>query len=193
MTDINIRYVTDNKDNAYYPITHIDAVEGFDLLEFEDMANIKEDLNNVWDQSNNTSGQLSSLQNKLSSLESTISNMVKDTGWINMELLNNTIPYGSTSVPQVRMISFNGVSFITLKGALKGLTSNNMDIAKVPNEIAVMLKSDISFAQNMSVSSGTAHFTRMSLKSDGILKIERATLSAVTEAQWFPIDMTAMI
>lgn len=193
MTEINIRYVTDKKDNEYYPITHMDAIEGFDISQFEDMADMKEDLESIWDQSNDTSGQLSSLQSKVSSIESSISNMIRDTGWMNVQFLNNTTAHSSSEAPQARLVSFNGVNFISLKGAFKGLTSNNMDIGKIPNEISSVLKKSIPFAQNMSVSEGTAHFTRMRLSSDGIIKIERATLSAVTEAQWFPIDTTIMI
>lgn len=193
MTEINIRYVTDKKDNEYYPITHMDAIEGFDISQFEDMADMKEDLESIWDQSNDTSGQLSSLQSKVSSIESSISNMIRDTGWMNVQFLNNTTAYSSSEVPEARLVSFNGVDFISLKGAFKGLTSNKMDIGKIPDEISSVLERDISFAQNMSVSGGDAHFTRMRLSSDGIIKIERATLSTVSENQWFPVDTTIMI
>ena len=193
MTEINIRYVTDDRDDKYYPITHMDAIEGFDISNFEDMDDIKEDLENIWDQSNDTSGQLSSLQSKISSLESSISNMIRDTGWMNVQFLNNTTAYSSSETPQARLVSFNGVNFISLRGSFKGLTSNNMDIGKIPNEISSVLKRSVPFAQNMSISEGTAHFTRMRLSSDGIIKIEKTTLSAVTEAQWFPIDTTIMI
>ena len=96
MTEINIRYVTDERDNKYYPITHMDAIEGFDISNFEDMDDIKEDLENIWDQSNDTSGQLSSLQSKISSLESSISNMIRDTGWMNVQFLNNTTASSSS-------------------------------------------------------------------------------------------------
>lgn len=193
MTKINIRYVTDKKDNEYYPITHMDAIEGFDISQFEDMADMKEDLESIWDQSNDTSGQLSSLQSKVSSIESSISNMIRDTGWMDVQFLNNTTAYSSSEVPQARLVSFNGVNFISLKGAFKGLTSNNMDIGKIPNEISFVLKRSVPFAQNMSVSEETAHFSKMKLSSDGIIKIERATLSTITEVQWFPIDTTIMI
>lgn len=193
MTEINIRYVTDKKDNEYYPITHMDAIEGFDISQFEDMADMKEDLENIWDQSNDTSGQLSSLQSKVSSIESSINNMIRDTGWMNVQFLNNTTEYSLSEVPKARLVSFNGVNFISLKGAFKGLTSNNMDIGKIPNEISSVLERNISFAQNMSVSGENAHFTRMKLSSDGIIKIEGATLSTVLENQWFPVDATIMI
>lgn len=193
MTEINIRYVTDDRDNKYYPITHMDAIEGFDISNFEDMDDIKEDLENVWNQSNDTSGQLSSLQSKLSSIESSINNMIRDTGWMKVQFLNNTTEYNSSESPQARLVSFNGVNFISLKGAFKGLTSNNMDIGKIPNEISSVLKRSIPFAQNMSDSGENAHFTRMKLSSDGIIKIERATLNTVSKNQWFPVDATIMI
>lgn len=193
MAETNIRYVTDERDNIYYPITHMDAIEGFDISGLEDINDIKEGLENVQDQSSNASNQLSSLQNKLSSLETTINTMVKDTGWMNITLLNNAVPYSSTTTPQARMISFNGVTFVSLKGAVKGLKSNKIDIGKLPDEISVMLTNDISFAQNMFVSGDTAQFTRMRLNADGTLKIEKATLDTITESQWFPIDITIMV
>lgn len=193
MTEINIRYVTDDRDDKYYPITHMDAIEGFDISNFEDMDDIKEDLENVWNQSNDTSGQLSSLQSKLSSIESSINNMIRDTGWMKVQFLNNTTEYNSSVAPQARLVSFKGVNFISLRGAFKGLTSNNMDIGKIPNEISSVLERSIYFAQNMSDSGENAHFTRMKLSSDGIIKIERATLSTVSKNQWFPVDATIMI
>ena len=193
MPEINIRYVTDDKDNAYYPITHMDAVEGLDLLEFEDMSNIKEEISNVSNQSSNTSAQVTNLQNQLNTLISTVSGLVQDSGWQDIELLNGAIPYASNSVPKARLVSVNGVFFLSLKGAIKGITETNIDIAKIPLSMSALVKETKPFAQTMSVSGGIAQFTRMSLKTDGVLKIDRTTLSTVTEGFWFPIDVTIML
>ena len=193
MTDINIRYVTDNKDNAYYPITHIDAVEGFDLLEFEDLTNIKEDLDNVWDQSSNTSEQVTSLQNQLNTLKSIINGLVQDSGWQNIELLNGAIPYESNSVPKARLVSVNGLFFLSLKGAIKGITTTNIDIAKIPLSMSSLIKETKPFTQTVLVSDSTAQFSMLSLKAGGILKIDRATSNTITESTGFPIDTTIML
>lgn len=193
MPEINIRYVTDDKDNAYYPITHMDAVEGLDLLEFEDMSNIKEEISNVSNQSSNTSAQVTNLQNQLNTLTSTVNGLVQDSGWQDIELLNGAIPYASNSVPKARLVSVNGVFFLSLKGAIKGITETNIDIAKIPLSMSALVKETKPFAQTMSVSGGIAQFTRMSLKTDGVLKIDRTTLSTVTEGFWFPIDVTIML
>ena len=193
MTDINIRYVTDNKDNAYYPITHIDAVEGFDLLEFEDMTNIREDLDNVWDQSSNASEQVTNLQNQLNTLKSTINGLVQDSGWQNIELLNGAIPYESNSVPKARLVSVNGVFFLSLKGAIKGITTTNIDIAKIPLSMSSLIKETKPFTQTVLVSDSTAQFSMLSLKAGGILKIDRATSNTITESTGFPIDTTIML
>lgn len=193
MPEINIRYVTDDKDNAYYPITHMDAVEGLDLLEFEDMSNIKEEISNVSNQSSNTSAQVTNLQNQLNTLISTVNGLVQDSGWQDIELLNGAIPYASNSVPKARLVSVNGVFFLSLKGAIKGITETNIDIAKIPLSMSALVKETKPFAQTMSVSGGIAQFTRMSLKTDGVLKIDRTTLSTVTEGFWFPIDVTIML
>lgn len=193
MPEINIRYVTDDKDNAYYPITHMDAVEGLDLLEFEDMSNIKEEISNVSNQSSNTSAQVTNLQNQLNTLISTVNGLVQDSGWQNIELLNGAIPYASNSVPKARLVSVNGVFFLSLKGAIKGITTTNIDIAKIPLSMSTLVEETKPFAQNMSVSGGIAQFTRMSLKTDGVIKIDGATLSTVTNGIWFPIDVTIML
>ena len=193
MPEINIRYVTDDKDNAYYPITHMDAVEGLDLLEFEDMSNIKEEISNVSNQSSNTSAQVTNLQNQLNTLISTVNGLVQDSGWQDIELLNGAIPYASNSVPKARLVSVNGVFFLSLKGAIKGITETNIDIAKIPLSMSALVKETKPFAQTMSVSGGIAQFTRMSLKTDGVIKIDGATLSTVTDGLWFPIDVTIML
>ena len=193
MPEINIRYVTDDKDNAYYPITHMDAVEGLDLLEFEDMSNIKEEISNVSNQSSNTSAQVTNLQNQLNTLISTVNGLVQDSGWQDIELLNGAIPYASNSVPKAKLVSVNGVFFLSLKGAIKGITETNIDIAKIPLSMSALVKETKPFAQTMSVSGGIAQFTRMSLKTDGVIKIDGATLSTVTEGFWFPIDVTIML
>src|SRR5699024_3249672 len=193
MPEINIRYVTDDKDNAYYPITHMDAVEGLDLLEFEDMSNIKEEISNVSNQRSNTSAQVTNIQNQLNTLISTVNGLVQDSGRQDIELLNGAIPYASNSVPKARLVAVNGVFFVSLKGAIKGITETNIDIAKIPLSMSALVKETKPFAQTMSVSGGIAQFTRMSLKKDGVLKIDRTTLSTVTEGFWFPIDVTIML
>lgn len=193
MAEINIRYVTDEKDNEYYPITHMDAVEGLDLLEFEDMSDIKEQLENVSNQSGNTSAQVSNLQSQINALQTSLNGIIQDSGWQNIELLNGAIPYATSSTPKARLVSVNGVFFLSLKGAVKGITSTNIDIAKIPLSMSTLVKETKPFAQTMSVSDSIAQFTRMSLKTDGVLKIDRTTLSTVTEGMWFPIDVTIML
>ena len=42
MAEVNIRYVTDERDNIYYPMTHMDAIEGFDMSAFEDITEIRD-------------------------------------------------------------------------------------------------------------------------------------------------------
>src|SRR5699024_2704920 len=44
MTEINHRYLKDNDGDTYFPITHIDAVQGMETVEtnIEDLMNFKE-------------------------------------------------------------------------------------------------------------------------------------------------------
>lgn len=189
MAEVNARQLLDSKGEVYFPFTHVTCVEGIpeDIADF-DVGTVQQDVTNV-------QTDVNSIQSQIKSLQSAIANMptVTDTGWQNISFLNGTTSYDSSETPKARLFSVNGVYFLSLKGAFKGLTSNNMDIGKIPNEISSVLERSISFAQNMSVSGENAHFTRMKLSSDGIIKIERATLNTVSKNQWFPVDATIMI
>ncbi|WP_270916639.1 hypothetical protein [Staphylococcus saprophyticus] len=182
MAEINARQLLDANGEVYFPFTHATCVEGIpdDITDF-DVGTVKEDV--------------STLQSQISSLQSAVANMptVSDTGWINITFLNNAIAYDTTSTPKARLFSVNGVYFLSLKGAFKGLTSNNVEIGKIPTSMTFAIKENKSFAQNMSVSNSLAQFTRMRVDTNGTIKVERATVDTITSTQWVPIDTTLML
>ena len=180
--EIDVRYMIDEKGNQFYPIVNIESVEGFDQDgNFEAIDSLQTDV--------------SGIQQQIWNLQSAISNIpsVTDTGWQNLTLLNNTVQYSDVLVPKARLVTVNGVNFLSIKGSLKGLTSSNMELARIPYNMTYAITEYKSYAQNMSTSGGTAQFTRMRITTEGTIKIEGTTLSTVTERQWFPLDVTFML
>ena len=189
MAEINARQLLDANGEVYFPFTHATCVEGIpdDITDF-DVGTVKEDVSNV-------QTDVSKIQSQINNLQSAISNMptVSDTGWQNITFLNNTIAYDTSSTPKARLFSVNGVYFLSLKGVFKGLTSNNVEIGKIPTSMTFAIKENKFFAQNMSVANSLAQFTRMKLDTNGTIKIERATVDTITNKMWFPIDITIML
>lgn len=189
MAEVNARFLLDAKGETYYPFTHVSCVEGMpeEINEF-DIDNVKEDVSNVQIDINSIQSQLRSLQNEVENMP-----IATDTGWQNITLINDAISYGSSSTPQARLFSINGVYFLSLKGAVKGLTTNNIEIGRIPSSMIFPIKESKPFSQTMSVVNGVAQFTRMRLLTDGTVKVENATVDKVTESYWFPIDITIML
>lgn len=189
MTEINARFLLDEKGEPYFPFTDVTCVTGMpeDIADF-DLGTVQQDVSNVQTDVGNIRSQISNLQNAIASMPT-----VTDTGWQNITLLNNAIPYDTTSTPKARLFSVNGVYFLSLKGAFKGLTSNNVEIGKISTSMTFAIKENKSFVQNMSVSNSLAQFIRMRLDTNGTIKIERATVDTITNTMWFPIDITIML
>ena len=189
MAEVNARQLLDAKGEVYFPFTHVTCVEGIpdDIADF-DVGNVQEDVSNV-------QTDVSNIQSQINSLQSAIANMptVTDTGWKDITLSGSIIPYSSSGTPQARLFSVGGVYFISLKGAVKGATSNNFEIGTIPSSMAFAITGAQSFAQNTSVSGGVAQFTRMRLDSNGVIKVERASIDTITSGMWFPIDITIML
>lgn len=189
MANEPIIFMKDDNDVNFYPLVHVEGIQGWpDNLSDLDIDSLKEQLSGV-------NNDMVGIQSQITTLQSAIANMptVSDTGWQNITFLNNAIAYDTTSTPKARLFSVNGVYFLSLKGAFKGLTSNNVEIGRIPSSMIFAVKENKSFAQNMSVSNSLAQFTRMRLDTNGTIKIERATVDTITNTMWFPIDITIML
>lgn len=189
MANEPIIFMKDDNDVNFYPLVHIEGIQGWpDNLSDLDVDSLKDEVSGV-------SSEMVGIQSQIKALQTAIASMptVSDTGWINITFLNNTIAYDTSSTPKARLFSVNGVYFLSLKGVFKGLTSNNVEIGKIPTSMTFAIKENKFFAQNMSVANSLAQFTRMKLDTNGTIKIERATVDTITNTMWFPIDITIML
>lgn len=180
--NVNARQLLDEKGELYFPFTHVNCVEGLpDNFNDFDIGNVQEDVN--------------SLKAQLKSIQDGIVNMptVTDTGWQNITFLNGTTAYDKSTTPRARLFSVNGVYFLSLKGAFKGLTSNNVEIGKLPSSMVFAIKENKFFAQTTNIINNSAQFTRMRLDINGTIKLEGATLSTITSGMNFAIDITIIL
>ena len=108
MVEINHRYLKDNDGDTFYPVTHIDAVQGIDqestdnaLTDMNDKIN---QMNTMIDSANKTIAEQKKIidRNKeiIDYFDVAIGDMVGDTGWIDYQVHpNNTKNYISTGSP----------------------------------------------------------------------------------------------
>ncbi len=179
MAVIDARPLIDKEGNQYFPFTDVSCVNGLpDNIEELNSTDVIEDL--------------SSIKIQIANLQSAIENTVHDTGWQDIVLNNGITPYSANETPKAKVISVSGVSFLSLKGALKGLTAIGT-IGYLPKSLNVVLSESRPFVQNSSIISGTPNFARWRVQTTGNIDLERATQSTITASNWFPIDTIIMI
>lgn len=108
MAEINHRYLKDNDGDTFYPVTHIDAVQGIDQENTDnaltDMSDKISQMNTLIDNANKKiEEQRKTIEKQKTSLEvldTALGDMVGDTGWIDYQVHpNNTKNYISTGSP----------------------------------------------------------------------------------------------
>ena len=148
MTEINHRYLKDNDGDTFYPVTHIDAVQGIDqestdnaLTDMNDKIN---QMNTMIDSANKTIAEQKKVidRNKeiIDYFDVAIGDMVGDTGWVDISVpptMKNSaqtngfkcgireVRVGNTLIPHyfvVRSIRLN----------ISNITGSNMQIAQLP-------------------------------------------------------------
>ena len=148
MTEINHRYLKDNDGDTFYPVTHIDAVQGIDqestdnaLTDMNDKIN---QMNTMIDSANKTIAEQKKIidRNKeiIDYFDVAIGDMVGDTGWVDISVpptMKNSaqtngfkcgireVRVGNTLIPHyfvVRSIRLN----------ISNITGNSMQIAQLP-------------------------------------------------------------
>lgn len=196
MAEVNIRYVTDERDNIYYPMTHMDAIEGFDMSAFEDITEIRDVADTALGEVSNVSDEISSLRSSISSLQNAVANIpsVYDTGWQNISLASGVESYGSGNTPQARMMVINEVAYLSLRGAVKGVTtSSGTTVGTIPSSMTSKINSSLYYVQNTTTVSSKLNYTRMMLSTSGVLTIQGSTIESPTATQWYPIHQTFML
>ena len=148
MAEINHRYLKDNDGDTFYPVTHIDAVQGIDqestdnaLTDMNDKIN---QMNSMIDNANKTIAEQKKIidRNKeiIDYFDVAIGDMVGDTGWVDISVpptMKNSaqtngfkcgireVRVGNTLIPHyfvVRSIRLN----------ISNITGNSMQIAQLP-------------------------------------------------------------
>ena len=148
MVEINHRYLKDNDGDTFYPVTHIDAVQGIDqestdnaLTDMNDKIN---QMNTMIDSANKTIAEQKKIidRNKeiIDYFDVAIGDMVGDTGWVDISVpptMKNSaqtngfkcgireVRVGNTLIPHyfvVRSIRLN----------ISNITGSNMQIAQLP-------------------------------------------------------------
>jgi hypothetical protein len=148
MTEINHRYLKDNEGETFYPVTHIDAVQGFDqestdnaLTDMNDKIN---QMNTLITKANETIAEQKKIidanKKAIDLFDSVLGDMVGDTGWVDISIPTNMknnanssgfksgvreVRAGNTSLPHyfvVRSIRLN----------VSNITSSSMQIAQLP-------------------------------------------------------------
>ncbi|MEP9852101.1 hypothetical protein ABDK10_05300 [Staphylococcus aureus] len=148
MAEINHRYLQDNDGAEFFPITHIDAVQGIDKESTDnaltDMNDKISQMNTLIDNANKTIAEQKKIieENKkiIDVHDLILGNMVGDTGWIDIDvpptMKNNAqskgfqcgireVRAGSPSLP-------NYFGFRSIRLNVSGITGSNMQIAQLP-------------------------------------------------------------
>lgn len=147
MAEINHRYLKDNDGDTFYPITHIDAVQGIDqestdnaLTDMNDKIN---QMNTLIDKANKTIEEqqktIKNNSNAVDFLDLAMGDMVGDTGWIDYQvppsMKNEAVKSGfPCSIREVRAgSSMNGSQFV-IKSIRFNITSikDGQQIAQLP-------------------------------------------------------------
>jgi hypothetical protein len=174
MAEIDARPLVDKEGNQFFPYTDITCVNGLpDNLEALD--------------SNDILGDIIDIKNQLATMPT-----VYDTWWQNITLNSGVTAFSSSETPMARLMTVGGVSFLSLKGAVKGLKATGT-VGALPSNITNQLTGNRPFVQNSSVVSGNANFARWRVQSSGNIVLESTTQSTIDATHWFPIDITIMI
>lgn len=148
MAEINHRYLKDNDGDTFYPVTHIDAVQGIDqestdnaLTDMNDKIN---QMNTLIDNANKTiEEQRKTIEKQKTSLEvldTALGDMVGDTGWVDISvptnLKNNAVGTGFKSgIREVRVGNSLMPHYFVIRSIrlnVSDITGATMQIAQLP-------------------------------------------------------------
>lgn len=173
--NINVRRMQDRNGIEYYPITHVESVEGLD--------------------SDGNFSAISDLQVTVEDLQEVVNSIPTfgSTGWMDIQLLNGTTSFDSATTPQVQLMTIGDVRFMSVRGSFKGLTSDNQTIGQIPSGLRWAITKNVYFSQAMSTDAGVAQFAAMKLNTNGVISIEESTRSTITTGTWLTCDWTFML
>ncbi|MFW2431940.1 hypothetical protein ACN0YM_03260 [Staphylococcus cohnii] len=177
MAEINHRYLKDNDGDTFYPITHIDAVQG---LNQESTDNALTDINDKINQMNTLLSEASKTiekqskiieeqKNSLDILDISLGDMVGDTGWVDISvptnMKNNAVGTGFKSgIREVRV----GNSLMPHYFVIRSIRLNVSDITGATMQIAQLPTGFITDNQSfMARQNGNRHPVTIECLKDG--------------------------
>mgnify|MGYP001042591960 CR=1 FL=1 len=146
--EIPHRYLQDNDGETYFPITHIDAVQGIDQESTDnaltDMNDKISQMNTMIDNANKTIEEQKKLieENKeiIDYFDVVLGDMVGDTGWVDIDIptnmKNNAVATGFKSgIREVRagnILIPHSFGFRSIRLNVSNITGDSMQIAQLP-------------------------------------------------------------
>ncbi|ASN69411.1 hypothetical protein [Staphylococcus saprophyticus] len=148
MAEINHRYLKDNDGDTYFPITHIDAVQGWNQESTDnaltDMNDKIVQMNTLIDNANKTIAEQKKIieENKkiINVHDLILGDIVGDTGWVDISIptnmKNNAVPTGFKS--GIREVRAGNTSlphyfgFRSIRLNVSNITGSSMQIAQLP-------------------------------------------------------------
>ena len=137
MAEINHRYLKDNDGDTFFPITHIDAVQGLENdSTITDINNKVVEINETLTKANAT---ISAMQKQLDGVGKDVVNLTGDTGWVDYAVgnadKNNGIKNGFNCMIREVSVGFAGAKnfrFRTIRVNI-GNVPHNVQVGQLPN------------------------------------------------------------
>lgn len=117
---------------------------------------------------------------------------IDSTGWQDIPLKNGVV--ARDFKPQYKIVKTPEYTLIALQGAVS-INAGQSDIVIGTVPVSGILLDNYNFVQNTSIKGGKVQFTRMALRKNNDLLMERSTVSEseATSTDWVPINLTLML
>lgn len=148
MAEINHRYLKDNDGDTYFPITHIDAVQGIDQSRTDnaltDMNDKINQMNTLITKANETIVEQKKIieanKKAIELFDIVLGDMVGDTGWVDISIptenKNNAVSNGFKSgIREVRAGNTSLPHYFVVRSIrlnVSNITGSSMQIAQLP-------------------------------------------------------------
>lgn len=121
-----------------------------------------------------------------------VNTKIDSTGWQDIPLKNGVV--ARDFKPQYKIVKTPEHTLIALQGAVS-INAGQSDIVIGTVPVSDVLKDNYNYVQNTSIKGGKVQFTRMALRKNNELLMERSTVSESegTSTDWVPINLTLML
>lgn len=114
-----------------------------------------------------------------------------NSGWQALNLINGAQEYGSKHTPKYKLTILNDLVVLSLKGAVKNITSSRSMFASLPKNVLDKLNPPHPYMQSGSLKDGKATAVRLSLESNGNIGLIGVSYPEnMSDSDFYPIDTT---